>query len=310
MRASLEEELSQEFKGFSTVTLRELTDSLTDLGFDISATDARVVLVMQRLGFTKNGDSFYKNTARRRSALVQIAPTVVKREAAPVPVPRTDFEDGEPRVRDVDFAAFLGFKQPRDIRKLIERHSASLGMRATVARTLVNGNTVEENWLTEHQCIYLAAKSETPIANSILQQVIDVFVKVRRGVAQVPASTTALTMAELKVVLEQQFQMFMQVIQTLRPELAPVAVEVQAPAPAPLPSQNVLGNWQRIWDWTEKRGLVLTTPERAKLGMKATQLLNGRGLEPKRNVSSKWKNVNSYPEAVISEAWGELRKVG
>ncbi len=98
-----------------------------------------------------------------------------------LPVARTDFEDGEPRVRDVDLAAFLGFAEPRAIRKLIARHSAMLGTRDTVSRVVGKGNQVEEQWLTEHQATYIIAKCETPIANNILQRVVEVFVAARRG---------------------------------------------------------------------------------------------------------------------------------
>ncbi|CAK0764288.1 hypothetical protein WCLP8_3650002 [uncultured Gammaproteobacteria bacterium] len=69
-------------------------------------------------------------------------------------------DNGEPRVHDLRLAKVLGFKQPRDIRKLIERHLKTLerlgGVCATVAQTSAKGGRpAQEYWLTKRQAAFL-----------------------------------------------------------------------------------------------------------------------------------------------------------
>lgn len=99
-----------------------------------------------------------------------------------------DLGDGEPRVRDIDAARVLGFKQARDIRKLIER-TWSEGhrphVRATVARTSMprggeREEMINEYWLTEAELLKLCARSRTPVAEAILDEMIAVYQMVRR----------------------------------------------------------------------------------------------------------------------------------
>lgn len=102
-----------------------------------------------------------------------------------------DASTDEPRIRDVDLAERLGFAQPRDVRKLIRRYEKSgdlsgVSMRATVARIEIRpgvfrNDTVNEYWLTEADALFVVTKSETPRANAITREVIDVFLAWRRG---------------------------------------------------------------------------------------------------------------------------------
>lgn len=101
-------------------------------------------------------------------------------------------EGDEPRIRDVVLAEALGYAQARDIRKLIrrfERNLPGLSMRATVARIekrvgkRVIGyeeRPVTEYFLTEAQAIFIAAKSDTPRANQLLQKIIVAFLDARK----------------------------------------------------------------------------------------------------------------------------------
>ncbi len=98
--------------------------------------------------------------------------------------------ESEPRVRDLDAAERLGFSRPRDIRKLIERiwpENRRPNCRATVARQPVGPGgkgvrefTVNEYWLTEAELLKLIARCETPIAEAILDDMIRVYLAVRR----------------------------------------------------------------------------------------------------------------------------------
>ncbi len=103
--------------------------------------------------------------------------------------------DGEPRIRDIDAATRLGYAEPRMVRKLIKRiwpENKTPYVRATVERTLMpRGGTrevsVKEFWLTEAELLKLIARSETPVAESILDEMIAVYMAVRRHmIAAVP----------------------------------------------------------------------------------------------------------------------------
>lgn len=92
-------------------------------------------------------------------------------------------EAGEPLVKDLELARWLGFSDLHKVRNLIERWAAELGeVSATVAETTKQGGRPGKAYLlTEQQALFIAAKSETPRATEILRQIIEVFVAVRRG---------------------------------------------------------------------------------------------------------------------------------
>jgi len=102
-----------------------------------------------------------------------------------------DVTDDEPTILDVELGSKLGLNRPRDIRKLVERlvrdgKLNDIRIRAAVARIELRPGVhreqvVNEYWLTEKQALKVIAKSETTIADSILDEVIEVFTAVRRG---------------------------------------------------------------------------------------------------------------------------------
>lgn len=102
-----------------------------------------------------------------------------------------DQPDEEPRIRDIDAAERLGFKRPRKIRELIERiwpESHRPVLRPAVGRRRVRGNgfqeyTVTEYWLTEAELLKVCARASTPIAEAILDEMIAVYMAVRRHLA-------------------------------------------------------------------------------------------------------------------------------
>jgi prophage antirepressor-like protein len=100
----------------------------------------------------------------------------------------------EPRVHDLRLAEALGFVQPRDIRKIIERNCAELndyGVCATVAQTpskgSVGGRPSAEYWLNEPQAILIAMFARTERAAEVRKQIVEVFLQWRR------ATTTPVT---------------------------------------------------------------------------------------------------------------------
>ena len=110
------------------------------------------------------------------------------------------FSDNEPRILDVDLAARLGYERPRAIRDLIGRMIASgklndSEVRRTVRQT--SGRPAEEYWLTEPQALKVVAKSDTPKADALLDEVIRVFVLFRRQGAQLRALSDPATLRQL-----------------------------------------------------------------------------------------------------------------
>lgn len=94
--------------------------------------------------------------------------------------------ESEPRVLDLRLGEVLGFDRPRDIRKIIERHAEALEnlgrVCATVAQTSEHGGRpATAYYLTEEQCVYICAKSETPRAVAVTLEVVRAFVAMRRA---------------------------------------------------------------------------------------------------------------------------------
>ncbi len=111
--------------------------------------------------------------------------------------------NGEPTVKDTDLAERLGYSRPRDIRKLIIRmiDSQSFGG-ATPCRSFEkagNGADVEVYHLNEKQALKVISKSETVVADKIMDEVIDVFLAVRNGKMQqlTPQAFTMKAIAEM-----------------------------------------------------------------------------------------------------------------
>lgn len=94
--------------------------------------------------------------------------------------------DGVPRAKDLDVARWLGFERPRNIRKLIERQASSLGEVCSMVEQTseVGGRPGKTYYLTEEQALFIASKSDTPTATSVLKTMISVFVAAWRGGAE------------------------------------------------------------------------------------------------------------------------------
>lgn len=109
-----------------------------------------------------------------------------------------DTQGDEPRIRDLELGARLGYARPVEIRKVVRRLSAlpafgALRVIATVATTS-GGRPGHEFWLTEAQALKVIARSETDLADKILDEVIAVYLAWRRGhlVPATDANTAAI----------------------------------------------------------------------------------------------------------------------
>ena len=93
--------------------------------------------------------------------------------------------DPEPRMRSGSLAEMLQHSSHQGLARLIERHRENLNelSRLVTMTNRPSGGGIEwtEYWLTEPQCIYLAAKSETDVANRITVEVIKQFDLYRKG---------------------------------------------------------------------------------------------------------------------------------
>jgi hypothetical protein len=141
---------------------------------------------------------------------------------------RAETAEDEARVRDVDLAERLGYERPRTIRGLIARlesdgklkdlhraprRSAGL-MRGPAATEIV----VEEYWLTEAQALKVVSKSETDKADALLDEVIAVYMAVRRGM--VPRAAPQPEASPLLAQFVETLQAMQGQIETLSAEVA------------------------------------------------------------------------------------------
>lgn len=93
--------------------------------------------------------------------------------------------EAEPRMRSSALAAMLQHGNHQGMARLIERHRDNLNeinrLVTVTNRHPDGGREWTEYWLTEPQCIYLAAKSETEVANRITVIVVKQFDLYRKG---------------------------------------------------------------------------------------------------------------------------------
>jgi hypothetical protein len=232
-----------------------------------------------------------------------------------LPATSVDFEDGQERVRDIDFAMYLGFREPRAIRKLIERHASGLGTlesRDTVSRQSTNNGgsrsfVVAETWLTEPQALYVMAKCETPKAKAGLKTVIDVFVKTRRaGEAVSHAAPQVEELLKLgRLLAPMVAPLLAELVKiagslTPPPERATTAKPTSRAAPSLTKGST---DWFRTFEYLNRRGIASTSEQRKRLGVVAASLMKKEGIEPGKTTSARFGSVNTYPAHVLEQAW-------
>jgi predicted DNA-binding protein len=96
--------------------------------------------------------------------------------------------DGEFYVRDVCLAKKLGFNRPRVIRELIERHAdelAKYGLTPYRTAPIQSGKgritEVKEAYLNERHALIIVRHSDTPNADAIYAEMIEVFLSFKKG---------------------------------------------------------------------------------------------------------------------------------
>lgn len=101
--------------------------------------------------------------------------------------------DGVARMRDLDLAGLIGLAQPRNIRQTIKRlvdagklpgvHVRTADVRTSMPRGGERLTRTEEFWLTRAQALKVIAKSDTDIADAILDEIIRVYEEATYGQA-------------------------------------------------------------------------------------------------------------------------------
>lgn len=81
--------------------------------------------------------------------------------------------EGEPKIRDLDLGALLGFGWPQTIRYLIA------GLECFAPGEIEKRG--DEYWLTEEQAFTVVAKADTPKAQAIFWQMARVYLAVTEG---------------------------------------------------------------------------------------------------------------------------------
>jgi acetone carboxylase gamma subunit len=117
-----------------------------------------------------------------------------KKQVASALIPRLEnFDDGQPRIRDIDLAVALGYKVPAQIRRLIKDHREQLEEFGIITAAVINtgerGRPAEEHWLTERQALLLCTWAETDKADDVRKVLVEAFVQFRHG-ALVPVAET------------------------------------------------------------------------------------------------------------------------
>lgn len=110
----------------------------------------------------------------------------------------------EPLIPDDEIGRQLGYADPSDAGELVERMIAAKKLPETIPRA-TRDNSIRRagrpvrlpRLLTEAQALKVIAKSETDIADKILDEVIAVYVAWRRGVLPPAATAPALTRAQI-----------------------------------------------------------------------------------------------------------------
>ena len=152
-----------------------------------------------------------------------------KSDAARFSLPLPIALNGEPRIRDLDLAARLGFEDPHIIRTLIKRHAvavAELGLSATVAERS-GGRPGMAYYLNRKQAIFITAKSETPKATEITIEIVERFDAYERGLHPVKSPINMRDPAQLALAAMQLVEINRELVQ--RVERADAKITVLTP---------------------------------------------------------------------------------
>ena len=147
---------------------------------------------------------------------------------------REDRPDAEPLVLDLVVAERLGYERPRKIRELITR------MIEEGSLVEVRPTTGHKGYLlTEAQALKVCARSETPAASKVMDEVIAIFVAWRRGTLPAPVPAPAAPVQDLSGLTAVVGQLVQVVTQLAT--LTTNALKTPAPVLPPASSRHLQG---------------------------------------------------------------------
>ncbi len=297
------------FKDYDSITIRELYEALDSHGIPREPIYAGspAYAALYELGYGKSGEFFYRRTAAPSKKPVPASSIVVSSSSSTervLPVARTDFADGEPRVRDAEPRlrswGSRGLGRSRD---LIDGIPWRLGFAHRGANLgAAGGRPSEEQWLTEHQATYIVAKCETPIANNILQKVVAVFVAARRRTLGVGAfkDDPVIQMRRQQIDHEKRLtrlEALAQAANLSEPKTASVAASVVTPIEKAFPEYLAVWEFAPAMPWRQRGAFSLIV---AKISRKLGVPIGVR-------ASSKWGKINTYSKEVLELAQSEIK---
>jgi hypothetical protein len=102
---------------------------------------------------------------------------------------RSDFDDGDGRVRDVDVGKMLGMARPEDIRRTIAKYAEDLNDFGILARRAIihegAGRRASEYWLNKDQALFICGRSDTELGRKTYKLLVKAFGAFLRGAAAV-----------------------------------------------------------------------------------------------------------------------------
>lgn len=239
--------------------------------------------------------------------------------------PSLAFEDGIPRVRDLDLARFLEMKELHNIRDLISRKKDALGDLVTFTETHNGGpgRPGTAHWLTRDQALYITTQSGTKKAVSMTKKIIDVFLRALDGKLrdsedlEMQHYNDPIIMLRLEQLKQNsRLEALEAKVNALPQLLAPTPVVEKKvarnalvelpkkPRPAAVEPPVVYEELKPIWMHLSDLGLInkYNTGARGAIGSIATRLAEASNIRISANGSKTYGKVNSYPFSLVALA--------
>jgi hypothetical protein len=200
---------------------------------------------------------------------------------------------GEPRIKDLDLAARLGFGDPHMIRRLIARHApalAGLGVSVTMTES-TGGRPGTAYYLNCKQAIFVTTKSETPNATDITIEIIERFDAYENGTLAAPKSGDLIisTMQQLIAIRQQQIDQGQRI----------GALEQQVSAlPTVVTHMTVLG-------YAKLHDVEITMPQARRLGKCCTAETTLAGEMIGSAQDDRYGVIQTYPLAILKTVFEE-----
>lgn len=178
------------------------------------------------------------------------------------------FEDGEPRVRDLDLAVALGYANPPQIRELIKRRDEQLEEFGIIRTVRINtgerGAPATEFWLTEKQALLLCTYAETQRSDEVRIALVNVFIAYKSG--KLAPTDTTVEMAVLDVQKRHIESIVQQALWPIEKKIDSVETKVDNGFKAVLDKlSGVSANVEVIADDCKRRRRSVRFEDRAKI---------------------------------------------